>query len=187
MAEYIIESQFVHEGKPCAILLSKRGYRCGYVGVPKTSPLYAIGYGVDLKDIGLDIDMSTVQIGKKSIVSCLCWDGKSQRLDLICDVHGGITYADGCPDYPVKTKHPTWWFGFDCAHAGDARDWDAVKRNFLLKDYIREYSSDLQMKGMYPYEVEKIRSFDYVRKECENLSEQLSDIEKLLKKEGEND
>lgn len=36
------------------------------------------------------------------------------------DAHGGITYTgDNSTNYPITTDKPTWWFGFDCAHAGD--------------------------------------------------------------------
>jgi hypothetical protein len=43
---------------------------------------------------------------------------RSARLELQVRVHGGVTYAGhGCGDLPEG-----WWFGFDCAHAGDAPD-----------------------------------------------------------------
>lgn len=40
--------------------------------------------------------------------------------ELNVDVHGGITYADGMPPLAAQVTEPTWWIGFDCAHAGDA-------------------------------------------------------------------
>lgn len=36
------------------------------------------------------------------------------ELYAVTDVHGGLTYASTWEDYPG-----IWWFGFDCAHAGD--------------------------------------------------------------------
>lgn len=41
--------------------------------------------------------------------------GGSAENDL--DVHGGITYSsDHLPNHPPDGS---WWYGFDCAHAGD--------------------------------------------------------------------
>lgn len=68
------------------------------------------------------------------------------------DVHGGLTFANGCAGGPDESRGvchvPTpgepdhvWWFGFDCAHCwdfsprdqalygGDFRDPDAIYRD----------------------------------------------------------
>ena len=49
------------------------------------------------------------------------WHGKHYD-DLAVDVHGGLTFSE--PDKPCDVDRPdnAWWFGFDCAHAGDAPD-----------------------------------------------------------------
>lgn len=40
--------------------------------------------------------------------------------DVDITAHGGLTYAgDSSTSYPIPTDKPVWWFGFDCAHAGD--------------------------------------------------------------------
>lgn len=39
------------------------------------------------------------------------------ELDSI-EAHGGITYAEGSGNYPIKAED-TWWFGFDTAHYFD--------------------------------------------------------------------
>lgn len=40
----VTEARFEHEGYPCVVLFMPMGYRCGYVGVPKTHPAYQKGY-----------------------------------------------------------------------------------------------------------------------------------------------
>lgn len=32
--------------------------------------------------------------------------------------HGGLTFSESNSKYPIEKKD-TWWFGYDCAHAGD--------------------------------------------------------------------
>jgi hypothetical protein len=50
------------------------------------------------------------------------------------DVHGGLTFGELEP----CTEHPDgqgWWFGFDCAHLGDAiYDPDAQPENMTTED-----------------------------------------------------
>ena len=83
-------------GLPCLIVRGPSGALCGYVGVDESHPLHGKEY-----DVLLDVD-----------------------------VHGGLTYSAACspggdeaedichlPD-PGEPDH-VWWFGFDCAHAGD--------------------------------------------------------------------
>ena len=72
-------------------------------------------------------------------------------LDVLIDVHGGITYANGNGKYPVASRG--WWFGFDCAHSGDATKY---------------------LDG-------ELRSFEYVKQECFKLVRQLQEIETILK------
>lgn len=40
-------------------------------------------------------------------------------------VHGGLTYAGDGEKYPVEDERS--WIGFDCAHCGDAKDFELVK------------------------------------------------------------
>jgi hypothetical protein len=37
--------------------------------------------------------------------------------DVDINVHGGLTYAEDSA--PMAAADAGWWFGFDCAHAGD--------------------------------------------------------------------
>ena len=55
------------------------------------------------------------------------WHGKSYG-DLYADVHGGLTFAQA--DVPCDAGGPDngHWFGFDCAHAGDAPDPELIEK-----------------------------------------------------------
>ena len=46
------------------------------------------------------------------------WFGKDYN-DLDVEVHGGLTYANGAPDFPYATGLEIWWVGFDCGHFMD--------------------------------------------------------------------
>lgn len=126
-------------GMPClAVRHPTSGHWCGYAGVSPDHPLYGKGYD----DVGFD-------------------------------VHGGITFTDPCqpgddeskgvchlPD-PGEPDH-VWWFGFDCAHAGDYSPKD--------KRYEEERG--------YPFTVqpyENYRTLEYVKQECANLAAQLAE------------
>ncbi len=152
---YRVESEFTHRGLKCVVTMNRRAYRCGYVGVPKGHPLFGKDY-----DDYLDMD-------------------EDERVSIYehFQVHGGITYANGGvnSEYPVKSD--LWWFGFDCAHAWDARDFDSAKK--LFKDDVDavqriEYIEALD--GGYQIPGQMVRSLEYVQKECMRLAEQLAEL-----------
>lgn len=77
-------------GLPCLVVRNPMGSLCGYVGLPPEHPLHGKGY----EDDGVPY------------------------------VHGGATYAAACAHRVCHVPAPgesdnVWWFGFDCAHAGD--------------------------------------------------------------------
>jgi hypothetical protein len=93
-------------GYPCIVRRGNSGAWCGYVGVGEGHPWFG-----------------------KSYHSCTiggCEDDWCEhRVEAMLDVHGGITYAEACQEEDRETgvchisPNPAWWFGFDCAHAGD--------------------------------------------------------------------
>lgn len=132
-------------GLPCLIVrnIHVTGSLCGYVGVTKTHPLY----GKDYSDIENDID-----------------------------VHGGLTYANKCQEetnncegicHKVKEgeNDNIWWFGFDCAHAGDRCP--RIDRHDRFPDYSDSY-----------------RDVDYVTREVQSLARQLAGIKELTQTES---
>ncbi len=131
-------------GYPCLIVRGPVGALCGYVGIPMSHPLYGKHYD------------------------------KTHDHDI--HVHGGITFAGGCMKHGGEEAGichhdpkdgPRWWFGFDCAHAGD----QAPKMNEYNKEFERKYP---QFKGMRE---DVYREEWYVKTECEILATHLHVIE----------
>ena len=82
------------------------------------------------------------------------------RPDNIFDVHGGLTYSGGGENsnYPVESD--LWWFGYDCIHAGDARD-----LNFLPSE-VRIIEEKFFIEGT-------VKTLEYCVSECESLVNQI--------------
>ena len=91
------------------------------------------------------------------------WHDATHEMDPMLSkvrVHGGLTFC-GSLDQAKGT-----WLGFDCAHAGDARD------PSLYDDEQRAIQAE------YPWPTfgdETIRTTAYVRDECEHLAEQIAE------------
>ena len=68
------------------------------------------------------------------------------------NVHGGLTYSE-------MGKGDWWWFGFDCAHAGD------------LVPFALIYSTKTRD--------ETYRTWEYVERDVRGLSQQLKIVENL--------
>jgi hypothetical protein len=68
------------------------GHRCGYVGIPDSHPLHGVSYLHKHASLGMKPEEKF-------------------------DVHGGLTFSG-----TLKSGNDPrlWWYGFDCAHAGDA-------------------------------------------------------------------
>lgn len=98
---------------------------CGYVGVPIEHRFHGKRYD---DSSGLSIsEFEGIPIGKRGVLDLLCMaisgENKSAEIGILFDVHGGITFAGaGAKGYPLEEKNDLWWFGFDCAHAGDTRE-----------------------------------------------------------------
>lgn len=149
-------------GLRAVCLICKRGdnrltHRCGYVEVPKGHHLHGVHYHAVLNEIPKELAEGSY-LGKKSPILAFtagvgALEGETVRrsLDVVCDVHGGITYAGG-KGYPVESDG--WWFGFDCAHAGDG---------------------EIEPDPRWPRDGE-VRSAEYVEAECESLAKQLKDL-----------
>lgn len=87
---YEVENDFFYRGQRCLVL--KGDWRCGYVGIKPTHPLY----GIEYNDNGPDFD----QPCPEDLLRC----------------HGGITYSGNSR---LSKDDGVWWFGFDTAHSFD--------------------------------------------------------------------
>lgn len=84
-------------GLPCLVVRNTHctGSLCGYVGLPKSHPLY-----------GKDYYTPDVEVH-----GGLTFAGECQEVQNDCE---GI-----CHKVEVGEDDKVWWFGFDCAHGGD--------------------------------------------------------------------
>ena len=160
--KYVIEEKFNHVGLTCQVIFYALGHRCGYVNVSKT-PLHGIDYS---EDLNLNIDLSDRSCDKLSPISLLCWDGEKKSLEILCNVHGGITFSGTFTNDP-----DSWWIGFDCAHYRDAKD-----ANSIMKYFPEEYDY-LNSQGLFDTWMDgSVKNLAYVKQECMNLAEQLQEI-----------
>lgn len=139
---YTIEAVWVTcVGYRAAIVKTPMGHLCGYVQVPVGHPAYG---HADEYDTPLN--------------------------QIRC--HGGITFAGYNTDnYPVaEAEKGHYWIGFDCAHFGDGRDPDAVRKYLTGADGVaRDESVKLLSQG-------HIWTVDEVTAECESIATQLKDM-----------
>ena len=125
-------------GLPAVVIQFHGRHTCGYVGVYENSNFYGKSYSEQLECISQALADNT-KLGKKSPV--LCFTGRvgsddedklvRRSLDVVIDVHGGITFSgrELNEDYPIKqhSKAPVWWFGFDTAHCEDPPEGQSVE------------------------------------------------------------
>jgi hypothetical protein len=104
------------------LLVNDGSHRCGYVRVPPGHPLHGVHYNEHCPALAAAWEKAKEgPIGDRSPIAVFiaCGAPEEARPDVVFEVHGGITYADGKKDYPVDDDADGWWFGFDCAHYGD--------------------------------------------------------------------
>ena len=132
---YVVEKDWTTEaGLRAVVIAMPMGHRCGYVAVPKDNPFYGFGYD----DVHLN-------------------EG----------VHGGLTFACrglGVGDESMQAAEGMWWFGFDCAHYDDKKDWSIMNEKY--KEVYRT------LVGL-AFEGSTIKDLDFCTKECESLARQL--------------
>lgn len=145
-------------GYPCVMRRGPGGHWCGYVGVPMTHPWHGLGYDALVK-VPQEIVGRKIEMDKVGVINLLCADVSKDQIEarlipivLAVDVHGGLTYAR--KNAPHQPDSDFWWFGFDCAHAGD-----------LCPEYRHTEDS------VY-------RDAKYVMAECRSLAKQLGNFEK---------
>lgn len=100
------------------------------------------------------------------------WNGE---VALQLEVHGGITYGDGCSGRICHVPKPgepddVWWLGFDCGHAFDYMP--GIKALVgTLPGYDKPPPYTDPPPGSW---TERYRDIDYVRAEVEALAKQLA-------------
>jgi hypothetical protein len=114
-------------------------------------------------------------VGKRNPIDVLLMASNPSSLNIghIFDVHGGVTFSGSGQDgYPVKDE--LWYFGFDCSHYGDGKDYAGAAEVGL---YIQPD----------PFFINQgvVRTKEYVEAECRRLADQLAEL--VTGKGGQND
>lgn len=98
-------------------------WRCGYVGIPNTHPLYSLDYS-DTHPLLKEFVNDNTSIGDRGLIPLLLHAHKVQDdddtpipIDVAFNVHGSITYT-GIGEH-LQSSENLWWFGFDCHHCDD--------------------------------------------------------------------
>lgn len=177
-------------GLPCLINRGPSGALCGYVGVPDAHPLHGLSYDECWNAIephahgGLTFASGCSDTGRErfnkmtaaiparkkeasiyprgdsanwlrdwlpSLDNFEAWQSRIQATS-ICHITG-----EGEPDN-------IWWFGFDCAHAGDF----CPKYSARYGDKNEGYDNDP------PWPAETYKTIRYVEREVARLAEQLA-------------
>jgi hypothetical protein len=113
-----IAREFTHAGLQCRVVLTSLGHHCGYVAVPPDHPWFGLDY-TDEVPVPQEVIEREINIEEIGIINLFCTDEPTTDacpIVLAVDVHGGLTFANKFNDADL------WWFGFDCAHAGDGRN-----------------------------------------------------------------
>lgn len=149
------------------------GHRCGYVGISKPHPLYGKYY-----DEHLDIkkqDLRDREVGVFPLIMSLLDEDERIRIEAYFSCHGGITYSNGGAGSTYPIESDLWWFGFDCAHAGDKKDFQLAYEKF--PEMRENLKRQMEIENMYPIETDVLRTEEYVASECKKLAEQLKEFE----------
>ena len=139
-----------------AIRAGKSGHWCGYVRVEPGSPLHGKeqSWELDCPPKWLNREVNVQEdIGWMGALRAAFTEPGKVSLGLLLFCHGGLTYAAKGPP-----GDDGWWFGFDCALAGDA--WP--RRLVELDD-----------PGVY-------RTLEYVQDQTIRLAKQIRELEQKM-------
>ena len=178
---------FEAEGLPCAIRrINRFGTWCGYVGVGPEHPLFGLpmNHPLRLPDSWFDGRSMREGYGSMDLVMHALSGAKSMGeacpIRLAFEVHGGVSYADD----ELDGREPgRWWFGFDCAHAGDylpnAPDIEGTMKMVIesMPEPVRQTMRDIMAKQG---RTTVYRDQQYVVGECQSLAAQLVAVVKVL-------
>lgn len=140
-------------GLPCLVVRGPTGAWCGYVGVPGSHPWFGHEYG---------------KVDEHSS-------------------HGGLTFSGTCRGdicHVAQDGEPetVWWFGFDCAHAGDLAPGLNVYRRKAREQFspegaallgLSERVAQLAAETYAEDSWEKYRDLPYVRGCVDELAHEL--------------
>lgn len=131
---------------------SEHGWGNGYVAIPPEHPLYGKKYN-DKIEVN-DIDKIPFNGNFLSLLTTAFEFNKDEKdknlvpLDLVINVHGGITLSDSIKrlrNVPKNIPEDYWVFGFDTVHAGDNQfNWkkeDVQKETKKFKRQLEKFNN----------------------------------------------
>lgn len=136
---------------------------CGYVGVEKRNILFGRGMN-DRLEVGDVKEVLDVPVHDTPDIFGMLHEAFGDHeegtvpVNMLFSAHGGINFSQ-----TMRDDEDTWWFGFDCAHAGD------LSPMFVMGEmpvFMKGRFVDFHLKYTY-------RDFEYVKAEVQNLAEQL--------------
>ncbi len=156
-------------GFRAVVIMSEMGHRCGYVGVPSGHSLHGVSYNQSTP--ALARVAPDTRVGSRGAITVFCAQADDNGTfdntpELTFDVHGSLTFASGHADYPVP-HDGLWWFGFDCAHAGDETDIEAIEDPVYRQHKLR-------MQILFPTGG-VVRDLYFVTQHCESLADQIKE------------
>ena len=152
-----VESEGTEQGMDWRCMVMDMGHRCGYVKIPEGHVLHGLSF--DSRVSGTTVgSVKEQEVGKRGLIPIFCSsaseDDDEVSLDMLFDVHGGITFG--------AEMDGDWWIGFDCSHYCDAADPELAQP---------EYAGFAAMRtgGV-------VRTREYVEAECASLIRQIKEI-----------
>lgn len=150
-----------HRGLRCAVLAMDAGHGCGYVAVPEGHPWHGLDWDDPVpapKPLPDDMTVAEAMEGFGP-VNLLASDRESLAMQV--RVHGGLTFA---AEGLVGVEGGSWWLGFDCAHAGDARNPEWMSEGYR------------QIEAEFPsIPGDRIWTEEMIAAETERLADQIAD------------
>lgn len=108
----------------------------------------------------------------------VCLSESNHTPESILQVHGGLTYSGECRGLICHkpkdgSKDKAWWFGFDCAHAGDA----SPKMDATLRG-LKSLMPQLPTMPSALRDWETYKTVGYAKAETMRLAQQLARVRK---------
>lgn len=122
---FTLAKEFIYKGYNCFIVNSSGGWRNGYVEIPKDNMFFGKSFD-SILPISREV-LREESFGKRSPISLLCFSldkDKNVPLDMLFNVHGGITYGNS--KLSPAGKENSWFLGFDCNHCNDGKDYSIM-------------------------------------------------------------
>lgn len=168
-------------GYPIAMRRNRVYAWCGYVGVPPSHAWHGKQLSHRLpapegfRTTACDID--ALGVLTVFFTAFALEEGQVCLVSLV-PCHRGMSYAG--PPHWGEDGRASWWFGFDCAHAGDVRPRDLFSEPLMAfaAELLRDAPAAVQ-EALGRLRGEKYRNVAYVRETCLRMAQELKFYEMM--------